>query len=100
MRPNPAKTAPVAAIAMAVAAAAGRSTSIKRWVGESPPISATTAIISRSNRNLMARGYFDRNPGSTPREDLREFFTRAGEVRGVLLVTDKVSGESKGFGCV
>ena len=27
-------------------------------------------------------------------------FTRAGEVRGVLLVTDKVSGESKGFGCV
>jgi RNA recognition motif-containing protein len=48
----------------------------------------------------MARVYFDSIAGSITREDLREFFTRAGEVRGVLLVTDKVSGESKGFGCV
>jgi len=48
----------------------------------------------------MARVYFDSIEGSITREDLREFFTRAGEVRGVLLVTDKVSGESKGFGCV
>jgi RNA recognition motif-containing protein len=48
----------------------------------------------------MARVYFDRIAGSITREDLREFFTRAGEVRGVLLVTDKVSGESRGFGCV
>ena len=48
----------------------------------------------------MARVYFDSIVGSITREDLREFFTRAGEVRGVLLVTDKVSGVSKGFGCV
>lgn len=48
----------------------------------------------------MARVYFDSIAGSITREDLREFFTRAGEVRGVLLVTDKVSGESRGFGCV
>jgi len=48
----------------------------------------------------MARVYFDGIANSITREDLREFFTRAGEVRGVLLVTDKVSGESRGFGCV
>jgi RNA recognition motif-containing protein len=48
----------------------------------------------------MARVYFDSISGSITREDIREFFTRAGEVRGVLLVTDKVSGQSKGFGCV
>ena len=48
----------------------------------------------------MAKVYFDSIAGSITREDLREFFTRAGEVRGVFLVTDKVSGESKGFGCV
>ena len=48
----------------------------------------------------MARVYFDSIADTITREDLREFFTRAGEVRGVLLVTDKVSGESKGFGCV
>jgi RNA recognition motif-containing protein len=48
----------------------------------------------------MARVYFDSVATSITREDLREFFTRAGEVRGVLLVTDKISGESRGFGCV
>lgn len=48
----------------------------------------------------MPRVYFDSIASSITREDLREFFTRAGEVRGVLLVTDKVSGESRGFGCV
>jgi RNA recognition motif-containing protein len=48
----------------------------------------------------MPRVYFDSVVGSITREDLREFFTRAGEVRGVMLVTDKESGESRGFGCV
>jgi RNA recognition motif-containing protein len=48
----------------------------------------------------MARVYFDGIAGSITRDDLWEFFTRAGEVRGVLLVTDKVSGESRRFGCV
>ena len=48
----------------------------------------------------MARVYFDSISTSITRDDLREFFMRAGEVRGVLLVTDKVSGESRGFGCV
>jgi RNA recognition motif-containing protein len=48
----------------------------------------------------MARVYFDNIAGSITREDLREFFMRAGEVRGVLLVTDKISGESRRFGCV
>lgn len=48
----------------------------------------------------MARVYFDSIDVSITREDLREFFTRAGEVRGVLLVTDRESGESRGFGCV
>jgi len=48
----------------------------------------------------MARVYFDGIANSITRDDLREFFMRAGEVRGVLLVTDKVSGLSRGFGCV
>lgn len=48
----------------------------------------------------MARVYFDGIASSITRDDLWEFFTRAGEVRGVLLVTDKVSGESRRFGCV
>jgi len=48
----------------------------------------------------MARVYFDSISTSITRDDLREFFMRAGEVRGVLLMTDKVSGESRGFGCV
>lgn len=48
----------------------------------------------------MPRVYFDKVASSVTREDLREFFKRAGEVRGVLLITDKVSGESRGFGCV
>lgn len=48
----------------------------------------------------MARVYFDSVALSTTRNEIREFFARAGEVRGVFLVTDKVSGKSKGFGCV
>jgi RNA recognition motif-containing protein len=48
----------------------------------------------------MTRVYFDGVPASVTREDLRNFFKRAGEVRAVFLVTDKVSGKSRGFGCV
>jgi|HubBroStandDraft_5_1064220.scaffolds.fasta_scaffold486241_2 RNA recognition motif-containing protein len=48
----------------------------------------------------MARVFFDSIESSITREDLREFFKRAGEVRGVMLVTDKVSGASRGFGFV
>jgi cold-inducible RNA-binding protein len=60
----------------------------------------TSRAISRPKPERMARVYFDSIAVSITREDIREFFTRAGEVRGVLLMTDKVSGESRGFGCV
>jgi RNA recognition motif-containing protein len=56
--------------------------------------------VSQAALVSMARVYFDSVASSVTRDDLREFFTRAGEVRGVLLVTDKVSGESRCFGCV
>jgi RNA recognition motif-containing protein len=48
----------------------------------------------------MAKVYFDSVAVSVTRDDLRSFFTRAGEVRAVFLVTNKLSGESRGFGCV
>lgn len=47
----------------------------------------------------MPRVYFDQLDGSVTRDDLREFFSRAGQVQGVLLVTDS-EGKSRGFGCV
>ncbi len=78
-----------------MAAAAGKSASI--MMGGRKPIHHLH-LATRSEH--MARVYFDSIADSITREDLREFFTRAGEVRGVLLVTDKVSGESRGFGCV
>jgi cold-inducible RNA-binding protein len=48
----------------------------------------------------MTRVYFDGVAASVTRDDLRNFFKRAGEVRAVFLVTDKASGRSRGFGCV
>lgn len=48
----------------------------------------------------MARIYFDKLDSSVTRIDVKEFFSRAGEVRGVILVTDRNSGKSRGFGCV
>jgi RNA recognition motif-containing protein len=47
----------------------------------------------------MARVFFEKvDPGVT-REQLREFFSRAGVVKGVMLVTDR-GGKSMGFGFV
>lgn len=48
----------------------------------------------------MPRVYFDKLDCSVTRSEVKEFFSRAGEVVGVLLVTDKSSGKSLGFGCV
>ncbi len=47
----------------------------------------------------MPRVYFDSVDSSVTRDDLREFFSRAGRVTGVLLLTDS-EGKSRGFGCV
>jgi RNA recognition motif-containing protein len=48
----------------------------------------------------MPRVYFDNLATAVTRDDLEEYFSRAGKVRGVLVVTDKSSGKSRGFGCV
>ena len=47
----------------------------------------------------MRRVYFDKLDPSITRDHLKEFFSRAGEVGGVLLFTDR-SGKSRGFGFV
>jgi len=48
----------------------------------------------------MPRVYFDKVDASVTRVDLHEFFSKAGEVRSVMLITDKASGKSRGYGCV
>ncbi len=48
----------------------------------------------------MPRIYFDNLASAVTGDDLKRHFSKAGEVRGVLLVTDKASGKSRGFGCV
>jgi hypothetical protein len=48
----------------------------------------------------MPRVYFDNLANAVTRDDVEEYFSRAGKVRGVLVVTDKASGKSRGFGCV
>lgn len=48
----------------------------------------------------MPRVYFDNLARSVTREDVEKLFSRAGEVRGVLVLTDRLSGLSRGFGCV
>lgn len=48
---------------------------------------------------IVPRVYFDNIDSSVTRDDLREFFSRAGQVTGVLLLTDS-EGKSRGFGCV
>ncbi len=46
------------------------------------------------------RLYVSGLPWSTTREDLIEAFTPAGEVLDAIIVTDKFSGRSRGFGFV
>jgi RNA recognition motif-containing protein len=48
----------------------------------------------------MPRVYFDNLAHSVTRDDLKKLFSRAGEVRGVLVLTDKLTGQSRGVGCV
>jgi len=48
----------------------------------------------------LPRVYFDNLAITVTGDDLKKHFAKAGEVRGVLLVTDKPSGRSRGFGCV
>jgi RNA recognition motif. (a.k.a. RRM, RBD, or RNP domain) len=55
---------------------------------------------SREAAEAMPRVYFDNLANAVTRDDVEEYFSRAGKVRGVLVVTDKASGKSRGFGCV
>ena len=48
----------------------------------------------------MPRVYFHSVASSVTANDLEKYFSRAGKVRGVLLLTDKSSGKSRRFGCV
>ncbi len=44
--------------------------------------------------------YVGNLPYATTEDDLREMFTEFGEVTSVNIITDKFSGQSKGFGFV
>ena len=44
--------------------------------------------------------YVGNLPYTTTEEDLRKFFAEAGSVESAAIITDKISGRSKGFGFV
>jgi hypothetical protein len=69
------------------------SVGLWQWRDAIFPLAATGQGV------IVPRVYFDNLDSSVTRDDLREFFSRAGEVAGVLLVTDS-QGRSRGFGCV
>ena len=48
----------------------------------------------------MPRVYIENLADSVTRDDLEAHFSRVGPVRGVLVLTDKSSGKSRGFGFV
>ena len=48
----------------------------------------------------MPRVYLKNLADAVTRDDLEAHFSRAGQVRGVLVITDKSSGKSRGFGFV
>ncbi len=48
----------------------------------------------------MSRVYIGNLADSVTRDDLEAYFSRVGPVRGVLVLTDKLSGKSRGFGFV
>ena len=60
----------------------------------------TKVLYIERATEAMPRVYFDNLAVAVTRDDVEEYFSRAGKVRGVLVVTDKASGKSRGFGCV
>lgn len=48
----------------------------------------------------MPRVYINNLADAVTRDDLEAHFSRVGPVRGVLVITDKSSGKSRGFGFV
>ena len=48
----------------------------------------------------MPRVYVSNLAESVTREDLRTLFSKVGRVRGALVITDRLTGKSKGFGFV
>lgn len=52
------------------------------------------------NREMNKKLYIGSLNYDTTEDGLREFFTQAGTVESAVIITDKVSGRSKGFGFV
>ena len=63
---------------------------------DSAELNQRTNLIERVMMNI----YVGNLPYSVTDADLREAFSRFGEVSQVNLITDKFSGQSKGFGFV
>jgi cold-inducible RNA-binding protein len=58
-------------------------------------------IFIRRNRRLMAKKlYVGGLPYSTTEDQLREAFAQAGSVSSAIVIMDKMTGRSKGFGFV
>jgi hypothetical protein len=74
--------------------------------GRRPLQTATVACRMRPNRReqtggyLMPKVYVGNLASSVTSRDLFTHFSRAGEVRGALAVSDKASGQCRGFGVV
>ena len=49
---------------------------------------------------MNSKLYVGNLPYSLTKEDLEKFFAEAGSVESVAIITDKISGRSKGFGFV
>jgi RNA recognition motif-containing protein len=58
--------------------------------------------VNRSFRRggLVPRVYVSNLAESVTRDDLRTLFSKVGRVRGALVITDRLTGKSKGFGFV
>jgi RNA recognition motif-containing protein len=58
-------------------------------------------LVARIRRGgLVPRVYVSNLAESVTRDDLRALFSKVGRVRGALVITDRLTGKSKGFGFV
>ena len=57
-------------------------------------------IIKQANENMAKKLYVGGLPYSTTENALREAFEQAGNVESATVITDKMTGNSKGFGFV
>ncbi len=70
--------------------------------GYNSPISAKHIVrFAENSHAFMAKKLYVGNlPYSVTQDDLQQIFSQAGQVESAMVITDKFSGRSKGFGFV